>query len=135
MDDKACPESSVTLEVVSNHKLQQAIESLYRDVEYFRKKTTNKTELQKFRANLKKINDRLRKQERHIRKESMLVKNPPFNARTSENVDGTLKFVKNLLGMKLSRDSIKACHILPKTEPISGSHKHIHVFWWKVGNT
>ena len=41
----------------------------------------------------------------------------PFNARTSKNVIyDTLKFFDVFLGVKLTVDSIKACHIIPNTE-------------------
>ena len=44
--------------------------------------------------------------------------NPPFNAGTSKNVAyDTLKFFDDFLGVKLTVDSIKACHIIPNTEP------------------
>ena len=59
----------------------------------------------------------MRAQERYSRKDSVLIVNPLFNARTSKNVTyDTLKFFDDFLGVKLTVDSIKACHIIPNTE-------------------
>ena len=60
------------------------------------------------------INNRLRTQERYTRKDSILVVNPPFDARKTNDVTfETLRFFEKYLDIKLPYDSIKACHILP----------------------
>ena len=60
------------------------------------------------------INTRLRAQERYTRKDSILVVNPPFDARKGNDMTfETLQFCEQYLDIKLPYDSIKACHILP----------------------
>ena len=62
------------------------------------------------------INDCLRAQERYTRKDSVLIINPPFDARTAKDVTSeTLVFFEKLLQIKLAYCDIKACHIVPGT--------------------
>ena len=114
MEDKEYSELNVTSEVVSNHKPPQTIETLYKEVQPLREKNRAILSSKNFTKN---INDRLRAQERYTRRDSVVVVNPPFNSRTSkDDTYDTLQCFENFLGMKLPRDSIKACHILPNTE-------------------
>ena len=46
----------------------------------------------------------------------MLIVNPPFDARQVCNVTHeTLKFFEKFFGVKITEDSIKACHIIPNS--------------------
>ena len=118
MESNEQPSVAVTSEVLSNNYAQQKIEALCTEVEDLKQKNIERDqELKILRANQKNINERLRAQERYSRKDSVLIVNPPFNARTSKNVTyDTLKFFDDFLGVKLTVDSIKACHIMPNTE-------------------
>ena len=118
MESSEKPSVAVTSEVVSNNYAQQKIESHCKEVKDLKQKSIEQDqELKILRANQKNINERLRAQERYSRKDSVLIMNPPFNARTSKNVTyDTLKFFDDFLGVKLTVDSIKACHIIQNTE-------------------
>ena len=73
-------------------------------------------EIRELKAKQKNINDRLRAQERDTRKDSLLIVNPPFDARQVCNVlHETLKFFEKFLWFEITEDSIKACHIIPNS--------------------
>ena len=60
------------------------------------------------------INDRLREQERYSSKDSLVIKNPPFNSRDSENLFMNLKtFFHEYLKLDLKEENLKAFHVLP----------------------
>ena len=86
---------AVTSEVVSNNYAQQKIEALCKEVKDLKQKNIEQDqEIKILRANKKNINERLRAQERYSLKDSVLIVNPPFNARNSENVTyDTLKIL------------------------------------------
>ena len=111
------PSVAVTSEVVSNNYAQQKSTHFVRRLKILNKKILSKIRNYKFFGQIKNFNERLRAQERYSRKDSVLIVNPPFNERTSKNVTyDTLKFFDNFLGVKLTVDSIKACHVMPDTE-------------------
>ena len=63
--------------------------------------------------NLKKVtinlNDRLRAEERHKRNDSIIIVNPPFDARKVNNVTAeALKFFQNFLKFHIPFENIKA---------------------------
>ena len=73
-------------------------------------------EIRELKAKQKNIHDRLRAQERYTRKDSLLIVNPPSDARQVCNVTHeTLKFFEKFLGVGITEDSIKACHIIPNS--------------------
>ena len=73
-------------------------------------------EITELKAKQKNINDRLRTQKRYTRKDSLLIVNPPFEARQIFNVTHeTLKFFEKFLVVEITEDSIKACHIIPNS--------------------
>ena len=60
------------------------------------------------------INERLREQERYSSKDSLVIKNPPFNSRDSENLFVNLKtFFHEYLKLDLKKENLKAFHVLP----------------------
>ena len=72
--------------------------------------------IRELKTKQKNINDRLRAQERYTRKDSLLIVNPPFDVRQVFNVmHETLKFFEKFLGVEITEDSIKACHIIPNS--------------------
>ena len=73
-----------------------------------------KDEIERLKSNQENLNKRLRAQERYTRKDSILVVNPPFDARVVNDVTReTLKFFEQFLKITIAYDSIKACHIIP----------------------
>ena len=62
------------------------------------------------------MKDRLRAQERYTRKDSIIIVNPPFDARKVNDVTAeALKFFQNFVKFHIPFENIKACHILPNT--------------------
>ena len=60
------------------------------------------------------INERLREQERYSSKDSVIIKNPPFDARDSTNLFVNIqKFFKEFLKVDVYESELKAYHILP----------------------
>ena len=87
MEDKEYPESNVTSEVVSNHKPPQTIETQYKKTHARREKVKGQTLRCKTLAQTRKIlTIDYEHKKTYTRKDSVLVVNSPFNARTSEDV-------------------------------------------------
>ena len=64
----------------------------------------------------KNLNDQLRAQERYTRKDSIIIVNPPFDARKFNDVTAeALKFFQNFLKMHIPFENINACHVLHNT--------------------
>ena len=58
------------------------------------------------------IDTRLRAQERYTSKDSVLVWNPPFDARAVDDVtDAIIDFFRTSLKVNISRGGIKTCHL------------------------
>ena len=73
-----------------------------------------KDEIERLKSNQENLNKRLRAQERYTRKDSILVVNPPFDARVVNDVTPeNLKIFEQFLKITIAYDSIKACHIIP----------------------
>ena len=70
--------------------------------------------IQELEKNQRNIQERLRAQERFSRKDSIIILNPPYDAR---NVSGetmeTLKFFQNFLGKTIKYEGVKFYHVLP----------------------
>ena len=75
-----------------------------------------RNQLQAIFSILGEINDRLKATERHILKDCLVIKNPPFETRDQQNLlDNLLDFFKNFLNINfMSEDRLKAYHILPR---------------------
>ena len=59
------------------------------------------------------INERFREQERYSSKDSVIIKNPPFDARNSTNLFVNIKkFSKEFLKIDVYESELKAFHIL-----------------------
>ena len=64
----------------------------------------------------KNLNDRLRDQERYTKKDSIIIVNPPFDARKFNDMTAdALKFFQTFLKIHIPSEKIKACHVLPNT--------------------
>ena len=85
-----------------------------------------KDEIERLKSNQENLNKRLRAQERYTRKDSILVVNPPFDARVVNDVTReTLKFFEQFLKITIAYDSIKACHII-SGNPMGNSVPHVN---------
>ena len=104
-------------EVVVSTIQDTEVSVLKKEIELLKAKNNiQDEEIRELKAKQKNINDRLRAQERYTRKDSLLIVNPPFDARQVFNVTHeTLKFFGKFLGVEITEDSIKACHIIPNS--------------------
>ena len=104
----------IASEVVVSTIQDTEVSVLKKEIELLKAKNNSQDEeIRELKAKQKNINDRLRAQERYTRKDSLLIVNPPFDARQVCNVTHeTLKFFEKFLGVEITEDSIKACHII-----------------------
>ena len=107
----------IASEVVVSTIQDTEVSVLKKEIELLKAKNNSQDEeIRELKAKQKNINDRLRAQERYTRKDSLLIVNPPFDARQVCNVTHeTLKFFEKFLGVEITEDSIKACHIIPNS--------------------
>ena len=105
-------------EVVSTDiETESEVRSLKKEIAFLKHKSAvQDLEIKSLKEQQSAMNDRLRAQERYTRKDSVMVYNPPFDARNCENVTlETLKFFRKFINVNLHIDRIKACHIIPNT--------------------
>ena len=70
--------------------------------------------IQELEKNQRDMQERLRAQERYSRKDSIIILNPPYDARNVRDVTmETLKFFKSFLGILIKYEGVKSCHVLP----------------------
>ena len=107
----------IASEVVVSSIQDTEVSALKKEIELLKAKNNlQDEEIRELKAKQKNINDRPRAQERYTRKDSLLIVNPPFDARQVCNVTHeTLKFFEKFLGVEITEDSIKACHIIPNS--------------------
>ena len=107
----------IASEVVVSSIQDTEVSVLKKEIELLKAKNNlQDEEIRELKAKQKNINDRLRAQERYTRKDSLLIVNPPFDTRQVCNVTHeTLKFFEKFLGVEITEDSIKACHIIPNS--------------------
>ena len=71
---------------------------------------------------LRKLDDRIREQERYTRKNSVIIDNPPFDARKANNewLPELLKFLNKLnkLSIEITENRLIAYHILPPPDKL-----------------
>ena len=107
----------IASEVVVSSIQDTEVSVMKKEIELLKAKNNlQDEEIRELKAKQKHINDHLRAQERYTRKDSLIIVNPPFDARQVCNVTHeTLKFFEKFLGVEITEDSIKACHIIPNS--------------------
>ena len=108
----------IASEVVVSTIQDTEVSVLKKEIELLKAKNNSQDEeIRELKAKQKNINDRLRAQERYTRKDSLLIVNPPFDARQVCNVTHeTLKFFEKFLGSKLLRTVSKRVTLFPIPE-------------------
>ena len=117
MEATSSTSTHIAQEVVVSTIQDTEVSVLKKEIELLNAKNNiQDEEVRELKAKRKNINDRLGAQEKYTRKNSLLIVNPPFDARQVCNVTHeTLKFFEKFLGVEITEDSIKACHIIPNS--------------------
>ena len=104
-------------EMGNQRNLEKEVRELRNEVSLLNKKNeAYERELSEIKETQGNMQERLRAQERYSRKDSVFVKNPPFDARNVPDVTfETIRFFKSYLETNIHYDRIKACHIIPNS--------------------
>ena len=115
MDDASGNPGSLRL--VSKKYTEDEVNTIVSELEKVKKFSQKQCEeMENLKKITKNLNDRLRAQERYIRKDSIIIVNPPFDARKSNEATAEArKFFQFLKKIHIPFENIKACHILTNT--------------------
>ena len=109
------PELQEIFDAVKDEAIKKALMEL--SVRFRKKQIEDNESFEQIFNLYNDINDRLREQERYSSKDSLVIKNPPFKLRDSENL--FMNFFHEYL--KLDLKNVKAFHVLPTQRNLPGN--------------